>query len=83
MGEKIQLDCETGADCHDVTIVTRGLNTFNINIRGSVRDHLTSGQHLLKELLYLKRFLVDTIPELIEEISLLTYSEEVNICLER
>lgn len=24
---------ECGAECHDVTIVTRGLNTFNINIR--------------------------------------------------
>ena len=23
-----------GAECHDVTIVTRGLNTFNINISG-------------------------------------------------
>ena len=23
-----------GAECHDVTIVTRGLNTFNINIGG-------------------------------------------------
>ena len=29
-----ELERVAGAECHDVTIVTRGLNTFNINISG-------------------------------------------------